>query len=638
MSARSHVVAVGLCIGAALCAASPAASLFAQQPPPQTQTRDGASQAPAPSGVIAGSLVAADSGRPVRRARVTLGGGTPRISQSVTTDDQGRFSFTKVPAGDFNLQASKIGFLDAIYGQKQPGSGRAGTPIVLRAGQQLDRIVMQIPKGGVITGTVLDEAGDPAFGTQVRAYRYVMRTGERTLESSGSGQADDRGIYRIPALPPGEYIVAAIARDQSDADNKMMAEAKMTAMASAAAVSRSADVQAQMATEMKKVLDAINSGGDPANDPPTGYAPVYYPGTTQAASASTVTIGISEEHPNVDVPLQLVPLARVNGVVVSSEGPLPPGLQVTLVDNGMPLPGLGSRAIRPGPDGKFSVPGIAPGRYTAIARASSGQAIGRLLVDGSAVAKTLAPAALATNQVLWAVADVIADGRNPSFVTLTLQQGMTMTGRVAFDGPSPPADLTRARVALQPVAQVGLSAEMGSSILPAPIDAEGRFSLAGIVPGRYRLTMASTAGLAGWTLRSSVIDGKDTLDLAYDVKPNTNVSSAVMTFTNRQTLVTGTLQDSASRPTSDYTIVVFAADNMFWTPQSRRVQATRPGTDGHFTFRDLPAGNYRMTAVVDVEPGQWFDPAFLRQVMAASMPLTLGDGETKTQDVRVARR
>jgi hypothetical protein len=629
MTIGARLIGACVCISAALYGG---VLVLSAQQPPQVQTRDGAAQAPAASGVIAGTLVASDSGRPVRRARVTLGGGTPRISLSVTTDDQGRFSFTKVPAGEFNLQASRPGYLDAIYGQKQPGSGRAGTPIVLRAGQQLDRLVMQIPKGGVITGVVLDEAGDPAFGTPVRAYRYVMRTGERTLESSGSGQADDRGVYRIPALPPGEYVVAAIPRDQADVEMKMMAEAKMVAAASAAAASRSADAQAQMAAEMKKVLDAINSGGDPASDPPTGYAPVYYPGTTQAASASTVTIGISEERPNVDVPLQLVSLARVHGTLVSTDGPLPPAAQVTLVDTGMSLPGLGSRAARVGPDGKFTFPGVAPGQYTVIARASSGQPIVKSPSDGSVVAK---PMALAASQVLWAVADVVADGRNASFVTLTLQAGMSMTGRVVFDGASPPADLTRTRVALQPVGQSGPAVEMGSSVLPAPIDAEGRFSLAGIVPGRYRLTMASTTGLGGWSLRSSVIESRDTLDFPYEIKPNTNVTSAVMTFTNRPTLVSGMLQDSSGRPTSDYTIVVFAADNMYWTPQSRRIQATRPGTDGRFTFRDLPAGSYRMTAVADADPGQWFDPAFLRLVIGASMSMTLADGETKTQDVRV---
>ena len=43
-------------------------------------------------------------------------------------------------------------------------------------------------------------------------------------------------------------------------------------------------------------------------------------------------------------------------------------------------------------------------------------------------------------------------------------------------------------------------------------------------------------------------------------------------------------------------------------------------------------------AVVDPEPGEWFDPAFLEQLVGATMPLTLGEGEKKVQDVRIARQ
>ena len=80
---------------------------------------------PAGKGVISGVVVTTDSGRPVRRARAALTGGTPRVNVSVQTDDQGAFTFTNLPAGQFTLTASKGGFIDTIYGQKQPGSGRA---------------------------------------------------------------------------------------------------------------------------------------------------------------------------------------------------------------------------------------------------------------------------------------------------------------------------------------------------------------------------------------------------------------------------------------------------------------------------------------------------------------------------------
>jgi hypothetical protein len=70
---------------------------------------------------------------------------------------------------------------------------------------------------------------------------------------------------------------------------------------------------------------------------------------------------------------------------------------------------------------------------------------------------------------------------------------------------------------------------------------------------------------------------------------------------------------------------------------SRRIQATRPSTDGRFQFRDLPSGDYRLIAVTEAEQGQWFDPNFLRQLLGGSMTVMLGEGEKKQQDIRVAR-
>ena len=103
----------------------------------------------------------------------------------------------------------------------------------------------------------------------------------------------------------------------------------------------------------------------------------------------------------------------------------------------------------------------------------------------------------------------------------------------------------------------------------------------------------------------------------------------------RASSVSGVLQGPDGQPAANYTVVVFSSESRYWTPQSRRIQAARPATDGRFSFRDLPPGEYRLAAIGDVEPGQWFDPLFLRQLTAASMPVSIGEGERKTQDLRL---
>jgi hypothetical protein len=62
----------------------------------------------------------------------------------------------------------------------------------------------------------------------------------------------------------------------------------------------------------------------------------------------------------------------------------------------------------------------------------------------------------------------------------------------------------------------------------------------------------------------------------------------------------------------------------------------RPDADGRFIVRDLPAGDYLISALTDVEEGQWNDQAFLAELAShAPITITLGEGEKKVQDIRV---
>ena len=63
---------------------------------------------------------------------------------------------------------------------------------------------------------------------------------------------------------------------------------------------------------------------------------------------------------------------------------------------------------------------------------------------------------------------------------------------------------------------------------------------------------------------------------------------------------------------------------------------TRPDDEGRFRFRTLRPGDYYVAAVEHVQNGAWMDPAFLAQFVTASIKVSLGDGETKTQDIRIA--
>jgi hypothetical protein len=52
----------------------------------------------------------------------------------------------------------------------------------------------------------------------------------------------------------------------------------------------------------------------------------------------------------------------------------------------------------------------------------------------------------------------------------------------------------------------------------------------------------------------------------------------------------------------------------------------------------LPPGEYYLTAVTDIGPEEQYDPAFLDELVKASVRFTLGEGERKVQDLRLVGR
>ena len=131
--------------------------------------------------------------------------------------------------------------------------------------------------------------------------------------------------------------------------------------------------------------------------------------------------------------------------------------------------------------------------------------------------------------------------------------------------------------------------------------------------------------------------GRDLVDFPLEIGQGVDASNILVTFGDRTSGLSGTVQDPMGKPTADHMVILFPVQEQYWIPQSRRIQATRPTTSGRFNFAGLPSGEYRLAAVTDVEPGTWFDPSFLRQLLVASIPVSLSEGQTRTQDLKVGR-
>ena len=570
--------------------------------------------------VLSGTVVADEpNGQPLRRVyiAVTLIN-DPRQQYVTSTDERGRFSIDRLPATSVRLVASKPAYVTTHYGARQSGS-TVGLPISLVDGQTTT-VAVRMPRGAVITGTVSDENGQPMTGVGIRVQRVtVSALGQRVFTPTTGAlipTTDDRGGFRMFGLPAGDYVVMAQPR-----------------------VTGASEIRPTTAEELQWADRQIKGAGGAAggtlaseNSPVRAqtitYASVFFPGTVTAANAALITLSAGQERVGVDLRMQFVPTARVEGTVTTADGQPARGVTVMLIpeDDGsgsstqaaerlitmMDIGLVGTTAGTTAVDGSFSLQSIEPGRYTLIAQMRNVAAVRAL-----GAAEGLGP------EMAWAMTDVRIDGRDIMGVALRLAPAQRASGQLVFESKTPPSTALRAAVTLRALSTRGITVN-------APADTT--FVITGIIPAAYRVA----ATVTNWTLRSAMLGGRDVADVPLDIKPGEDVTGLVLTFTDTPAEVSGVLYDPMNRPSSDLSIVLFSADRAMWFAGSRRVRpSVRPANDGRFTFSGLVAGEYYLAALTDVSPADLANPAFLEQVVPAAIKLTVAHGEKKTQDLRI---
>jgi hypothetical protein len=619
----------------------------------QAPVRDAVRSAVANTAVLEGVVVSADATpRPIRRARVSLTGSDGLQSAVVITDDEGRFRFDRVEPGRYTVGATKPGHLRASYGARRFDG--AGTPISVMAGQTLAGLTLTLPRGGVISGTLVDHTGMPAVGVQVRAMLYrTQPNGARTPVPAGTSandRTDDRGAYRLYGLPPGDYLIVANPQTndgplQNGGDIRAMTEREIREALAAAQQPSPAQTAGRSPSSVARGTATGTPRGEDPDAITVGFAPIYYPGTSTAAQAVTVTLALGEERTEVSFPLEMVRTTRIAGQLSTPSGLRPEDVQVWLLPvgddtRGLP-PSIPNRA-RGGEDGRFSFRAVPPGQYTLYARTGagpitmvSGSGGDRMMVRSMSASATR-EAAVAGAPVYWGALDLSVSGQPVSGLVLSLQPALSLTGRITLEraGASAPSDLSAARVSLVPDASSGPAIQAAPQVTVAP---DGTFTMTGVVPGRYRLNALLPTGGGSWQLKAASVGGRDAFDLPVQIESGDGGASVQVTLTTATQRVSGQLQDASGRPAPDYTILVFPADPRYWPAGSRRIRTTRPATDGRFTIANLPAGEYRIAALSDLAPDEAYDPAFLQSLRDAALPLTLVEEEQKVQDFRIGR-
>ncbi len=334
MSGLTRTVQVGL-IMLLLACTSAVAQVTPTTPNPTARTKTGS---------ITGTVVN-ENGQPLPNVYVYVRTfSSLRPVQSASSDSDGKFEVNGLEPLTYQIFARHNVYTLLSSAEGAPNNHHIGESV---------RLVMV--KGGVITGTVTTQSGEPVVGVKVRV-TYVQ-TGATVQER----MTDDRGVYRAYGLPSGKYVVWA----------------------------------------------GGSAGGGYANDPFDADVPTYAPASTRELAAE-ITVRAGEETQNVDIRYRGEQGRTVSGIVsnplASSSGVL---VSLTPVVDGRSE--MNVAVSQPADTPGFVFYGVDDGEYTVLARTlltGSEWAVSapkRISVRGSNVSGielTLTPLASVSGQVV----------------------------------------------------------------------------------------------------------------------------------------------------------------------------------------------------------------------------------------------
>jgi hypothetical protein len=580
-------------------------------PPAEVQVR--LSRGGAISGRVADSSGAPIFGTQVSARRIDAGArGASPATFSAQTDDLGEYRIFGLPAGRYSVSSGQSGILrnsqalpNTVVLTLQPQSPsrtlevragddhsdvnfdvyvvpeKPGTVTLAAAAAEVEalRTIFGPAGNASVTGTIVDDFGEPFQGADVQLLTVQYRSGQRVAVRTGSAIAlglgrtsDDRGRYRMGGLQPGTYLVVA-------------------------------------------------STGAAASAPDSGRAanllPVYHPGTPSVDGALPVQVDDGRDTIGIDVTLTMSRGARVSGIAIDESGSAQGG-SVRIVasrrSNAIAFQREMKEMQLSWPGGRFDLENVPPGEYVV-------QVVGE--------AGFTSPARFGAAYV------TVADGDDPPPVTITATPGATLEGRIVLEGEP------NSRIAEVSIEPLPADLDLGPARSPGfGASSDGTFSRKRLHgPTRFALAKAPE----GWYLKSFAIGGVDATDAPFDFgSSGATFEGAEIVVSRAGASVSGTVVGDVGKPSSAASVVVFPVDPGRWFDGSRHVKYARAQGDGSYRIRGLPPGTYLIAAEDGADSvlaaGGWQDPDVLASLAPLATRLTLAEGQTATATLRATRR
>jgi protocatechuate 3,4-dioxygenase beta subunit len=549
-------------------------------------------------------------------------------------DQSGRFVFTGLPAGTYEVTAVKRGSVNGEYGKLRADGTRSSFQLAEHE-RRLD-VTIRVWKHASLAGVVLDEHGEPVVGVSVYALRREDVAGQLGLEMAGQGATtDDRGAYRLGSLLAGEYLVGVPATQftiPADALDQYIANTAPPHLRNS--VARVAGIPAAPGTrDTQRVGNLVLHGTARSIVPPAlgadgrlrVYTAAYHPPRADGTEDRLIPLANGEAKTLPPIHLQPTVAGRVSGRVIGPYGPVPfANLMLVPHETAGFTSEHGFEAARAmaDADGAFTFLGVTPGAYVLRAQAQG--------PEPPAAAK-LSSARPAMPDQFW-LAEPVTVGDRDTTLSLTMRPALTVSGRLEFEGQRAqpqPGQIVRNIVRLTPADGRQISSLTGRD----PGSPPGSFEIADIGGGRYQFRLTSVP--SGWYVKSIVHEGRDIIDTPIDL--TASVRDVVITFTDRPAPLRGVVRSPAGTVDPDSLVIVFPASPERWVDFGRfplRLRGTRTDASGAFAFASLPPGDYLVAAVHDAGASNWQSRTFLQAIAGRATRARLDEGATVTQELR----
>jgi hypothetical protein len=445
---------------------------------------------------------------------------------------------------------------------------------------------------------------------EVMAMKAAYQDGRRVLTLVQSARTNDLGEYRLYWLVPGQYYVSSMPWDGRPISGGVV----MNANGAAAGVNVAR--MTVLAGDVARAPLGFQPGAPPSDT--EAWLPIYFPSASTEDAASAIDLMPGASARGIDVVIAPVRPRRIQGTVIDLMGQPVPKAQIFRSATSSPSTFV-PNAANP-VTGAFDLHGVVPGSHTLLAVA--GERAGKVVVQ-------------------------VGD-RDLDDVRIVVRSGQAIAGRIMIDGQQNAAiDSSILRVSLRPEPAVP-----GLPIPASVVSSSGSFSLDQVMPGTYTVTVqplqsappvatgqrgnamplapppAQRGGplaplppaLQGAYVKAVRLGSVDVLAEGLTVEDEIREPLEILIGANP-----GLIEGDVGR-TPNVTVVLVPKTRT----QRDLYKSVMTDTEGNFTFRGVPPGDYTLFGWDDVETGAWMNADFLQQYESRGRSIHIDEGSRQT--------